>query len=66
MGVAIRRAVSGDLDAVAQLCHALWPDATAEEHARDILPALAAESLGLLPAVVFVAEDSRGALAGFV
>ncbi len=46
--------------------HALWPDATAEEHARDVAPLLAGNPPGTLPAIVFVAEAPDGSIVGFV
>lgn len=65
MGAGIRRAVSRDLHAIAEMCHLLWPDAAAEEHAREIGPLLGGATVSLLPAVVFVAEESESELVGF-
>jgi aminoglycoside 6'-N-acetyltransferase I len=48
------------------MCHALWPDASAEEHAREKALVLAGKPPGTLPLTIFVAEDNDGDLAGFV
>jgi aminoglycoside 6'-N-acetyltransferase I len=62
----IRLAQPADRDAVALLCHALWPDSPAEEHARELEAKLSSKPLGTLPLVVFVAEKPDGSLSGFL
>ena len=64
--VVIRLAQLRDLDAVATMCHALWPDSSAEDHARYFAPVLAGDPPGILPAVILVAETQEGRIAGFV
>jgi aminoglycoside 6'-N-acetyltransferase I len=55
-----------DQTKLAQMFHLLWPDATAEEHARELALILAGTPPASLPLVVFVAEDDQGTLIGFV
>ena len=62
----IRRAELGDVSELAQLCHCLWPSASAAEHAQELVPLLEDKSSGALPAVVFVAEGPGRRLLGFV
>lgn len=59
----VRAATPRDRDAWARLRHALWPDASAAEHASEIDAFFA----GTLPepAAVLVAEDPRAGLVGF-
>jgi aminoglycoside 6'-N-acetyltransferase I len=54
------------------MCAELWPDASAEEHLRQLVPKVAGTSTRLLPVAVFVAESTHaetrgdgGALIGF-
>jgi aminoglycoside 6'-N-acetyltransferase I len=46
--------------------HSLWPDSSVSEHARDLAPLLDGQAPGHLPAVVLVAEDVDGRVAGFI
>lgn len=46
--------------------HLLWPDASADEHARDVAPLLDGIAPGQLPTVVLVGEDETRRLAGFI
>ena len=62
----IRRAEPSDVEQLARMRHALWPDATAEEHARDVAPLLAGDPPGTLPAVVLLAQDSKAGIIGFI
>lgn len=63
--VEIRRAAPEDGEAVGRLCASLWPDATAEEHGREIAPYLADSPPGGLAAIFFVAEAGEGVV-GFL
>lgn len=64
--VVIRPAKSQDLSEIAAMCHLLWTEATASEHAAHIAPLLAGQSSGQLPAVLLVAEQLDAQLVGFV
>jgi len=48
------------------MCHLLWPDATADEHARELAPILAGSSPGSMPEIFFLAAHPDGRLAGFI
>lgn len=62
----IRRATPADLDQLATLRTALWPESPIAEHAQELSSILAGKPLGILPLVIFVAESSDGALVGFL
>ena len=62
----IRRAQSADLQQLAPLRNALWPESPISEHTQELASVLAGKSLGILPLVIFVAETSEGILVGFL
>lgn len=62
----VQQARMQDLLELAEMCHCLWPDASAAEHARELRPYLAGESRPLLPRIIFVAQDPEGRLVGFI
>jgi aminoglycoside 6'-N-acetyltransferase I len=64
--VRVRQATPRDRDAVAQMCAALWPESTAQEHSRELEPILAGRAPGILPLVILVAESGAGEILGFV
>jgi aminoglycoside 6'-N-acetyltransferase I len=64
-GFTIRPARVEDLPAIAEMCHLLWPDDRAEDHARWMRPALEGKPVGGMPDTVFVAEV-EGVLIGFL
>ena len=64
--LAIRQARLDDCRALARLRHALWPDASAEDHARELTSLLAGEIRSTLPSVILVAENAAGRIVGFV
>lgn len=55
-----------DCSAVSQMMQALWPDASAAEHAAEIAPILAGRPPGTLPVVILVAEGEDGTIIGFL
>ena len=61
----VRRAVPSDCAEIARMAAALWPESSAEEHARELLPLLEGRIPNPLPLVIFVAELATGALVGF-
>ncbi len=61
----IRELAREDLDAVAQLCAALWPDGSAEGHRRQLEEILNETAAGPYPCQVFVAQD-EGLVVGLV
>ena len=66
--VQIRRAQLFDLDQLAGLLTALWPKASAEEHAHELRLLLGgnADAVLTMPLAIFVAESTDGRLVGFV
>jgi aminoglycoside 6'-N-acetyltransferase I len=66
--VQIRSAQVSDLDQLAGLREALWPQSSAAEHAKELELVLGGKADLLLttPITIFVAEASEGMLIGFV
>jgi aminoglycoside 6'-N-acetyltransferase I len=64
--VVVRRAELQDLSKLAEMCHCLWPKASAEEHAHELAPFLAGKSPGLLPRVILLAEGPECVVIGFI
>jgi aminoglycoside 6'-N-acetyltransferase I len=64
--LAVRRAEPSDATELALMCHELWPETSAEDHARELAPLLAGRPKGTLPAIVFLAETAGGQVAGFI
>jgi aminoglycoside 6'-N-acetyltransferase I len=62
----MRRAGLEDIAQIAAMCHCLWPDASIEEHARELLPVLVKVTPENLPTVVLLAEQPDGESVGFV
>jgi aminoglycoside 6'-N-acetyltransferase I len=62
----VRLAQQADLDELSRLRAALWPESSAEEHAEELQVILSGKFPGIMPLVIFVAEASDGALAGFL
>jgi aminoglycoside 6'-N-acetyltransferase I len=66
--VQIRPAALADLEQLAPMLEALWPESTAEEHARELRLLLGGKAAQVLtmPIIILVAEAGEGRLAGFV
>ena len=66
--VQIRPARLSDLDPLASLLEALWPEASIEEHSQELRLILEGNAARVLtmPLAVFVAEGGDGSLIGFV
>jgi len=62
----VRSGHSGDLNKLAAMCHCLWPDASAAEHAQDLGPLLAGKVVGGLPWEVLLAQEPDGTILGFI
>jgi aminoglycoside 6'-N-acetyltransferase I len=62
----IRRARSDDRDALSLLFAALWPEESAEEHAREITSLLSGKFLSVMPLLIWVAEAPGGEIVGFI
>lgn len=64
--IRIRTARASDGEQLAQMRAVLWPESSAEEHARELVPILEGNAASTLPTIVFVAEISDGPLVGFL
>ena len=64
--IGVRLAVSSDCEQLSRLREALWPDASAAEHRKEIASILVGEYNGTMPMAIFVAETSSIVLAGFL
>jgi aminoglycoside 6'-N-acetyltransferase I len=65
MGIDVRLATARDVEALADLRVALWPEGTREEHAADAAAIVAGRPASTMPLVIYVAEVDR-LVAGFV
>jgi len=57
---------TGDRQQLARLREALWPESSAEDHAKELLGILNGKGLGTMPIAEIVAEESDGTLVGFL
>ena len=66
--IQIRPARLSDLNQLAALCEALWPESSATEHAQELRLILGDKPALVLtmPLIIFVAEANGGTLAGFL
>ena len=66
--IRIRPARPSDLDQLAALCEALWPESSAAEHAQELRLIFGDKAAVVLttPLVIFVAEANAGTLVGFL
>src|SRR3954463_9765069 len=66
--VQIRPATLSDIDQLAPMLEALWPQSSAYEHAQELRMILGGKAalVVTLPIAVLVAEASNGQLVGFV
>jgi aminoglycoside 6'-N-acetyltransferase I len=64
--VSVRVARPADREELARLRTALWPESSAEEHAKELLGIIGSKTFGTMPFIELVAEDGGGALVGFL
>jgi aminoglycoside 6'-N-acetyltransferase I len=64
--ICIRRAQLSDRDQLLRFREALWPNASAEEHARELTLILEGKPPVTLPLIILVAETSNQTVAGFL
>jgi aminoglycoside 6'-N-acetyltransferase I len=64
--ICVRVARAEDREELAQLRAALWPESSAEEHARELLGILESKTFGTMPLIELVAEERNGRLIGFL
>jgi aminoglycoside 6'-N-acetyltransferase I len=65
-GHVVRLAQPDDLDALSLLFAALWPEESAEEHARELTSLLSGKFPSVMPLIIWVAEAADGTLVGFI
>jgi aminoglycoside 6'-N-acetyltransferase I len=66
MSVSIRQAQLSDQHQLAAMRHLLWPDATPEEHRREIDSILHSGKYGTLPMSILVSQSDDATLTGFI
>jgi len=64
--VVIRTAIPADLEPLADLCFALWPESPRAEHRQELIAILLGQNPSTLPLIHFVAEAPGGNLIGFL
>src|SRR5262252_5239534 len=66
--IQIRPAHLSDLDQLAALCEALWPNSPARDHAQELRLILGHKTdlVLTMPLIIFVAETTDGTLVGFL
>ena len=62
----IRQAVHTDREALLPLRESLWPDASRDEHQRELEAILTRRMPGPYPCIAFVADAGGGSIVGFV
>lgn len=62
----VRVARPADRDELAGLRAALWPESSAEEHAKELVGILGSKTFGTMPLIELVAEESGGKIIGFL
>jgi aminoglycoside 6'-N-acetyltransferase I len=64
--IQIRLAEPRDCEPLSRMRHSLWPEASADDHARELASLLSGERKGTMPSAIFVAETAGGLLVGFL
>jgi aminoglycoside 6'-N-acetyltransferase I len=64
--IKVRQANRSDTNELAKMRAILWPDASTEEHRKDIESALRFRMYGTLPMTILVSQNENGALTGFI
>lgn len=64
--ICIRVTQAADRGELARLRAALWPQSSAEEHAKELLGILERKTFGTMPLIELVAEERNGSLVGFL
>jgi hypothetical protein len=62
----IRLADSSDLQSLAELRTAPWPESTQDDHAQELAAILDGSARRVLPLAIFIAEDDHSGLVGFL
>jgi len=64
--IKIRQAQLSDLHEIAKMCELLWPDASIEEHRKEVDTILSSGRYGTLPMSILVSQSENEALTGFI
>jgi aminoglycoside 6'-N-acetyltransferase I len=64
--ICVRLAGPGDREELARLRAALWPESSAEDHAKELKGILESRAFGTMPLVELVAEERSARLIGFL
>jgi aminoglycoside 6'-N-acetyltransferase I len=64
--IKVRQAHPSDKDELAKLRELLWPEASIEDHGKELGSILRSRMYGTLPLTILVAQDESGALTGFI
>lgn len=64
--IKIQPANLSDQHELATMCNLLWPDASREEHRRELEAILRSRRYGTLPMAILVSHDNDGKLTGFI
>jgi aminoglycoside 6'-N-acetyltransferase I len=66
MAPKIRQARPDDREALSLLFAALWPEESAEDHARELASLLSDKYPSVMPLLIWIAEAAEGAMVGFI
>jgi aminoglycoside 6'-N-acetyltransferase I len=66
MTISVRQAQVSDQHMLAAMRELLWPDASMEEHRREVDAVLRTGKYGTLPMAILVSQNEDGALTGFL
>ena len=66
MTITIRQAQISDQQSLAAMRELLWPDASLEEHRKEIEAILRSGQYGTLPMAILISHDDEGAPTGFI
>ena len=66
MTIQVRQAQRSDKDELAKMRALLWPEASIEEHRKELDSILRSRMNGTLPMAVLVSQGEDGALTGFI
>jgi aminoglycoside 6'-N-acetyltransferase I len=64
--IKVRQAHPSDKDELAKMRELLWPEASMEEHRKELESALRTRMNGTLPMTILISQDEGGALTGFI
>jgi aminoglycoside 6'-N-acetyltransferase I len=64
--IKVRQAHPSDKDELAKMRELLWPEASLEDHGKELDSILRSRMYGTLPMAVLVSQDESGALTGFI